>query len=380
MRFTRRGIGLAIVVVVAFVLARAHGTRSLGAIVVPGVLALAVGLWHVRRTAPPVLTREMPADGTVGHRGTVRFTIESTDAGQLLVRDRLPDGIEAVGRSDRTATVRALSGDVTSYDVEFHARGEWTIGPAEVVVRDIFGLVERVYEFDESDPVLVYPRVRQLTATTYRELLAVATASGGDERTVFDSLREYNSGDPLRDIDWRTSAKRDELIVTEYTAGGVGGRVRIDATATPDSVDAMAESTASLVVPLLEADVPIELRLPDETVVVDGEDARAVLARLARLTLESGATTEADGLSHASESVSARDSDAIDGASAHVQIDATSEGVTVSIGGRTTAFESLLVESAATEPTPTDAGWFADQQSRLKSLVDDEGFNRWVTP
>lgn len=427
MRFTWRGIALAVVVAAALVLANAHGSRSLGAVVVPGTLVLVAGLWQVGRAEAPTLIRESPENGTVGEQDAVDLTVESADAGQLIVRDQLSTGVgtvenasdargrprlfaalerlprlargvsAAVGsRPDadrrREAVVRTLSGNTATYDVDFDARGEWTIGPATVIVRDVFGLFERVHEIEGTDTVLVYPRVRQLTPAAYRQLFAVADGRGGTERSAFDALREYRPGDPLRDIHWRTSAKRDELIVTEYDAGGVGERVQITATTTSGHVDAMAEATASLTIPLLEADVPVELRLAGDDVFAEIEDQHAVLARLARLTARDGSPTAtgdperepADGTTMSSGG--GRDSvdwSPTDGRSEpHVRINATPDGVRVALGDTTTQFESLLSASPSADPPESSQAWFPGLRSRLKRNAnsDETEIDRVMTP
>ena len=385
-------------VAAAVVLANAHGSRSLGAVVVPGAIVLVASLWQVGRAQAPTLIRESPENGTVGEQDVVNLTVASPDAGQLIVRDQLSAGVGTVEtarvRSDAErgeAVVRTLSENTATYQVDFDARGEWTIGPATVIVRDVFGLFERVYEIEGTDTVLVYPRVRQLTPAAYRQLFAVADGRGGTERSAFDTLREYHPGDPLRDIHWRTSAKRDELIVTEYAAGGVGERVQITATTTPGRIDAMAEATASLTIPLLESDVPVELHLAGDDVFAEVEDQHAVLARLARLTARDGSLTatgadreSADGNRTSSdsgrESVDWSPTDVR--SEPHVRINATPDGVRVSLGDTTTQFESLLSASPSADQSESSQAWFSGLRSRLKrnASPDETEIDRVMTP
>lgn len=390
MRFSWRGLGLTAVVAVAFLLAQAHGARALGAVIVPGVVVIGAAAWQVSRTREPTLRREPPEDGPVGQRGAVQLTVESTDAGQLLVRDQLSPGIEpiesdgetepaewpsqlaaidrvgnlarrfatAVGTdAGRTATVRTVSGSTTGYDVRLHARGEWTLGPARIVVRDVFGLFEQIYEVDDTDTLLAFPAVRQLIPAAYRQLFTAAGTGTGDERTVFDGLREYDTGDPLRDIHWRTSAKRDELIVAKYAEGSTDKRVSIAATATPDSEDAMAEATASLAIALLDVGVPVTLEIPGDSVTADPGERRAVLASLARVAIDTAASSTAGGPgigpSHG-------------GTDADVSVDATTEGVSVTIGDVQSQFETLVGTASPTSRTHSeDHTWFTNPRTVL---------------
>lgn len=383
MRFSWRGLGFTAVVGGAFLLAQVHGARALGAVVVPGIVVLGAAAWQVTRTREPTLTREPPQDGPVGQRGVVRVTVESTDAGQLLVRDQLSPGLEAIEPNrgseaaerspllatidpvgslarrvagavgtvpERTATVRTLSGSTAAYHVRLHARGEWTLGPAQIVVRDVFGLFEQVHEVDETDTLLVFPPVRQLLPAAYRQLLTAAGTGTGDKRTVFDGLREYDTGDPLRDIHWRTSAKRDELVVAEYAEGSTDDRVTIVATATPDSGDAMAEAAAGLAVALLDAGIPVALRVPGDGVLADPGERRAVLALLARVTVDTAAPPSDSGPAPSHS-----------GADADISVHATTGGVSVTIGDVQSQFETLVSNSSTTTRTQSeDPPWFSN--------------------
>lgn len=387
MRLTRRGVALLFVVGTAFALAQAHGARSLGVVVFSGAVALVAAVWQVSTATVPSLTREFSPEGAAGDHHTVRVRVGSTDTGQLGVRDHLsaglraspPDptaagggetgaigadlvasvaGVVAGDAGDATTPTRwAAPGATVAYDLVLQTRGEWTIGPAEVVVRDVFGLFERVYEVDDTDTVLVFPRVRRLTPAASRRLHALAAGGtgGGEERTVFDGLREYDTGDPLRDINWRISAKRDELIVTEYAAGRPDDRVTIATTATPDRGDDMAEAAASVAVSLLDAGVSVELRLPGATVTAGPGEQRAVLAPLARARVDDADRAAGDAAVGAS------------GDDADVHIDATTDDLSVRLGDTHTRFEALVGEPSA-PPEPTDGddpGWFSQTRTAI---------------
>jgi uncharacterized protein (DUF58 family) len=69
--------------------------------------------------------------------------------------------------------------------------------------------------------VLVYPRLgrlsanwRRLTETTHDSTHSAAHVSQAAE--AFHRLRDYHSGDDPRTIHWRTSARKNELIVREF--------------------------------------------------------------------------------------------------------------------------------------------------------------------
>lgn len=311
MRLTRRGGALTATVVVGFVLAQLHGTRALGALVVPGAVALAAAVFHVWTVDDMQLTRGLPPRGQRGETGTVRLTVEGGGSALTAVRDALPAGLVGDG------TVEVISGDTpATYGVRYAARGRHEIGPARVRVRDVLGLAEREFRPTETDALTVYPSVHPLSSDGHRHLFALARTDRIDEREEFDHLREYVQGDTLRDIHWKASAKRDDLVVTEYVASDAADRIEIAAEAatveeggdnetstdrerptddrTPADretlidggtpADAMAEAVASLALPLIDAGVPVALRTPSGQVQGNVGDRRRLLEHLAAAT------------------------------------------------------------------------------------------------
>jgi uncharacterized protein (DUF58 family) len=95
-------------------------------------------------------------------------------------------------------------------DVTFACRGRRVLAPPALVLRDPFGLAERVVRGDRTDEVLVLPRVFPVRAT----------ANGGDgiaaharaaliaqAETEIDGLREHREGSPASRIHWPSVAR-----------------------------------------------------------------------------------------------------------------------------------------------------------------------------
>lgn len=310
-------------VFVGFVLSQSHGARSLGAFVLPGLVALVAAALQVEFTDPPSIARRLPPAGTPGQRATVRLETEG-EAALGAVVDRLSAGLAGDGR------VETVFGEgEASYEIEYLARGEQTVGPALVSVRDVLGLVEETVETGGTDSLLVYPRVPTLSPGGRARLLTLVGSGWNTDREEFDRLREYVHGDTLRDIHWKASAKRDELVVTEYTAEG-DDRVELvaEAIALDDEeksvegdtpADAMAEAVASLALTLVDAGVPVTVRTPTGEVGATLGDRRPLLAHLARTTA----------------------GDVPGGAGAAVHVRATREKVHVRLGETDVSFASL---------------------------------------
>jgi uncharacterized protein (DUF58 family) len=99
-------------------------------------------------------------------------------------------------------------------------RGAHTFGPAELESGDPLGYRRRSRRDRESQELLVFPKIFALApvAATSRMLLgehrAARTLLGDPSR--LSGVREYRTGDPLRHLHWRATARTNHLLVREF--------------------------------------------------------------------------------------------------------------------------------------------------------------------
>lgn len=275
MRPTRRALALVCLGALCIWLATEFGARSLNAVVVPILVVLAAGVVQLSFTERPTVHRSQPEAGFPGDTRTVSVDIETDDPLAAHITEQVGDGLQ----TDFTSPTRSLPTTI-EYDIELERRGEHRVGPLTLTVRDVFGVATRKFQYPKRTPVLVYPTLYDLTRTT--------DALGGydepfNERESFEELREYVHGDSLRDIHWKTSAKRDDLVVMEFDSTTDSG-LAIAAEATSGYADEMASATASIAIHLLDAGRSVTLSLPDGRIErADGESQRdRILSALAR--------------------------------------------------------------------------------------------------
>jgi uncharacterized protein (DUF58 family) len=313
MRPTRRGYAVAAVALLAVLLSAHSGPRSLNAVAAPAIVVLAAATVHLARRDHPDLSRRTPAPGFPGT--SARIELDVGVDGPATVRDEVEDGLgggETVVRVDGEGTA--------SYDVERRRRGAHQVGPATVTERDPLDLLGRETTVRGRDAVLVYPAVVPIVPN--RALQGLVEHAGTRDREAFDRLREYVSGDALRDVDWKSSAKRpgDDLVVTEFARRDEGG-LTVAAEADAGHGDEMARAAASVAVHLLNADLAVGVVAPGGRVdQARGEDQRErVFELLARTP-------------------AGRVGDRVD---PDVRIRADDEGVHVTANDRTTQFSAL---------------------------------------
>lgn len=136
----------------------------------------------------------------------------------LLVQDTVPAALAGPPRfvvdpllSGRSVRVR--------YELQGRQRGQFTVGPATVRLRDPFGVAQRPVRFGHADEVIVYPPVWLLPPTVPR----IGRHGAAGDRSVrplsasgeFANVREYIRGDDLRKVHWKSTAHRGKLMVKQ---------------------------------------------------------------------------------------------------------------------------------------------------------------------
>ncbi|MBT7757493.1 MAG: DUF58 domain-containing protein, partial [Rhodospirillaceae bacterium] len=164
----------------------------------------------------------------------------------LNISETLPEGLALV---DRAPTVRpsmqpSMQGrpvgkdisDSTGFGpyqrVKFHhylqalQRGIYGLGPTRITSGDIFGFYQARLDTPKRRPsIIVYPRWVPLPEFDLRSNRPIGDSWSPsrltDDPTRPAGLREYRPGDPAARIDWKATARRDEVFIRTYDASVV---------------------------------------------------------------------------------------------------------------------------------------------------------------
>jgi uncharacterized protein (DUF58 family) len=291
MSLTTRGRTVAAIGVMGFLLALLFGSRSLNAVVVPAAVLLFAAYVQVTRLPELAVAREPPADAHVGEERVAELTLTRRDGEPLsrpfvgTVTEQVREGLSLVPPTDDSAYSITNQGDRTSearfetavgneplrYRLRYEQRGKRELGQASVTATDVFGLMETSMRVRGTDSLLVYPKVHFLGSWGRESLRRLREYGRSKQRDQFEELREYHPGDPLRDIHWKTTAKRDELVVKEFAAEAEAEAVTIAVGGTVGGADWMAEATASVALSLVNEGIPVDVALPRGEVSVGPE-------------------------------------------------------------------------------------------------------------
>lgn len=140
---------------------------------------------------------------------------------QVAIIDELPAQFQIRNQKIQVELQPGSTKTVT-YTLKPLSRGVYSFGALNIFVSSRLALLSRRFKFDQNKDVAVYPSYIQMRKY---ELLAVShnlTEAGIKKvRRVghmleFDRIREYVRGDDYRTINWKATARKNDVMVNEY--------------------------------------------------------------------------------------------------------------------------------------------------------------------
>jgi uncharacterized protein (DUF58 family) len=106
-------------------------------------------------------------------------------------------------------------------EITFTKRGIYDFGNISITTNDLFCILRVVKKTHNKLNITVYPKVYQLSDSDLRRGQddygnIVNSKSGIDDFTCIKSIRKYNTGDNLKSVHWKLSAKHGELYVKNF--------------------------------------------------------------------------------------------------------------------------------------------------------------------
>lgn len=208
------------------------------ALIIPLVVYLALGTVLGSDTHPPQvrITRRVEKEKAIeGEELTVSLQVENLGRSLELVEvfDRLPPQLEVVEGSKFVVT-RLRQHEVVEreYKVRLRAQGKHLLGPVVLRSRDFSGFFIHTVVMEDTVAVVVTPRREdlrrtQLPARSMRTWLGQIPSRSPGLGTDFWSIRDYVSGDEMRRINWKASARLDSLFTNELEGERSGDFVLI---------------------------------------------------------------------------------------------------------------------------------------------------------
>ncbi|MDQ3680756.1 MAG: DUF58 domain-containing protein [Actinomycetota bacterium] len=217
---SRRGWGLAATAAVLAVAGRVSGLAELvtAATAAAALVAGAVAYVRLARVELDVGRILRPPRTHAGVTGNVEITVRNPTA-----RDSPPVGVhDPFDHGRRWARFRLAplppgQAMKAAYELSGEERGVYDLGPLDVRLEDPFGLASRTVATAPVTTLVVYPSIEPLDplpagSDERRSRLHPLAAAAAVDGELY-ALREYHVGDDLRRVHWRSTAKRDEVMI-----------------------------------------------------------------------------------------------------------------------------------------------------------------------
>ncbi|MEL6303962.1 MAG: DUF58 domain-containing protein [Bacteroidota bacterium] len=108
------------------------------------------------------------------------------------------------------------------YNLRPTERGTYSFGSLNVFAESNIGFLSRRYRFDENAEIPVYPSFLQLRKydliafTNRLHQYGLKKIRRIGHTMEFEQIKEYVQGDDIRNINWKATAKKNQLMVNQY--------------------------------------------------------------------------------------------------------------------------------------------------------------------
>jgi len=153
----------------------------------------------------------------------VTITVKDNSLLPLYAAEIVDDSdinISALTRHHYLLSVNGMSENSFSYQLTGRKRGKYRLGPTTVKLEDLLGLFAVSLELETYRDVIVYPNIYWIANLTYKSIQPQGGVRSAvpifEDPSMVNGLRNYQFGDDLRKINWKSSAKLNKYMVNTY--------------------------------------------------------------------------------------------------------------------------------------------------------------------
>lgn len=167
--------------------------------------------------------RVLPEKFSNGDENPIRLTIDNYYTFPVFINiiDEIPEQFQ-VRNFKIERKLEPSSTSEIEYKLRPVERGEYHFGKLNIYVTSVFGLIARRFTYDDKAMVPTYPSFIQL-----RKYDLIAISNNLHQYGIkkirkightmeFEQIKDYVLGDDLRTINWKATAKRNQLMVNQF--------------------------------------------------------------------------------------------------------------------------------------------------------------------
>lgn len=192
------------------------------------VLYVALGVFQFSQLYPAFIAkrirvhREFDSHAFHLEKQTVRVVLENRSrwpATWLRITETVPVRLGVGYPPDKALSLSGRETVSFEYQIQGKQRGYYQIGPLTLRTGDLLGL-KTFTGISSAEYITVYPRILPIARLALPSRLPFGTVAA--QRRVFADparpvgVREYQTGDSIRHINWKVSAHTDDLAVKTY--------------------------------------------------------------------------------------------------------------------------------------------------------------------
>ncbi|WP_449354361.1 DUF58 domain-containing protein [Virgibacillus natechei] len=106
------------------------------------------------------------------------------------------------------------------YQIQHVPRGEHQLEKIRIRTGDVFGFVKKEHIFDVTDQLVAYPNARPINMTekisSFEQGSTASYTLNLKNANIASGIREYMPGDKVSWIDWKQTARKNEVMTKEF--------------------------------------------------------------------------------------------------------------------------------------------------------------------
>ena len=213
---------LVVLFVFAFFFERLEDYMKIGFFVVMALLFIDVLLLY-RMKEGIKASRNLPTKLSNGDSNPIELLVSNqyNTIVDVKIIDELPTQFQE-RNFEIKYQLKAKDSKTFTYSIRPTERGEYHYGALQVFVGSFLGLAQRRFSFDQAAMVPNYPSFLQMRKY---ELMAFTNKLKDyglkkirriGHTMEFEQIKDYVQGDDVRNINWKASAKRNQLMINQF--------------------------------------------------------------------------------------------------------------------------------------------------------------------
>lgn len=142
----------------------------------------------------------------------------------IQIIDRTEEAISGGTAKPTITSLLPMEREIVCKSITAKYRGLYDLGPVDIEVSDALGVFTRKRRIYSNTPVKVYPRVHNIERINLKSMQSYGTLTtkqkAFEDNTSVSDIRKYSSGDNIKRIHWKVSAKKNNLFVKNYEMTG----------------------------------------------------------------------------------------------------------------------------------------------------------------